>query len=119
MSTTFMQTSGFQLDKTANALFAPPKTSRRPVPAQRAYLKAMRRAELEAWRSQGGQIEAGAEPFRRVETEIARQRASEGRLFAVVAAIAGAALLVAFREPIKLAENWASFARFVQQLLGI
>lgn len=121
MSTTFIQAGDFRVAKAAAEALRDRRLSASAAPrhsARRAYLKALRQAELEAWDAQGSRIESGADLLRRSRIELVSQRRTEGRLLAVLGGIVLAALLIAVWEPVRLAHGWTNFNHFVRQLLG-
>jgi len=126
MSTSFLRTNDFPGGKAAAALLLggtraavnPSLARQGQSESQRQYLKALRAAELEAWRSRGGRIESAASPLHRVRRELRRQAREDAWLFTVVGCIAALALVFAFRDSLDITQQWAGFARFVGQLLG-
>jgi len=89
------------------------------VPQNRTQLKAMRQAELRAWKSVGADRTA-SEVTGKSSTRLASHdgNVAEDRVYAILTLLCGLTLLVQTKSIVHTAPGWQGFVDFVRQLIS-
>jgi len=87
------------------------------LPENREYLKALRRAELVAWKSAGGNRKR-PDVVKNPRLQVREQNRAEGRIYALLFVLCNLTLLSLLGGLWRSAPRWHAFTELVRLLIG-